>query len=68
MKAVCLLLLLPLLLQSAEIVRGGRAQAAVVLSGNAGETERFAAKEFIDGVRKKCGAELPIFREGVWPP
>ena len=64
MKAVCLLLLFPLLLQSAEIVRGGRAQAAVVLSKKAGETERFAAKELIDGVRKKCGAELPLLREG----
>ena len=64
MKTVCLLLLIPLFLQSAEIVRGGRARAAVVLSKNASETERFAAGEFIDGVRKKCGAELPLFHEG----
>ena len=65
MRAVCLLpLLFPLLLQSAEIVSGGRVQAAVVLSKKASETERFAAKELIDGIRKRCGAELPLFREG----
>ena len=65
MKTVCLLLLLfPFLLQSVEIVRSGKAQAFVLLSKNAGETERFAVKELIGGIRKKCGAELPLFREG----
>lgn len=46
-----------------ELVKDGKSDYVVVLAKDAGPSEKWAAKDFVDHIKKMSGAELPIREE-----